>query len=386
MSQFQVHMKDHSQSRIVPAAMDSAASAEAASGEGLADGEVLLHIERFAFTSNNITYAVAGDQIGYWKFFPPIGGPDAQMQGWGVIPVWGFATVSASKTDGVEVGERLFGYLPPADTLTIRPVGINDKRLIDGSSHRAELPPTYNSYARLKGEPDYDPAMDANRMLLWPLHVTSFCLWDAIKDADWYGAKQIVILSASSKTSIGLAYALDGDESAPPVRGITSAGNVEFVKSLDLYDSTVSYAQLEDLDTTVPTVIVDMSGDNGVLSRLHTALGDNMKQCVKVGLTHWEEAGGDNSGIIKARSHFFFAPSHVQKRIKDWGADGFQQKTSDFLQLTAKRSADWMSVRTLKGLDGLAELYDDILNGKVAPNEGLIVDMDPATGKKGAES
>jgi len=33
--------------------------------------EVLLKIDRFAFTANNVTYGVAGDQIGYWQFFPP---------------------------------------------------------------------------------------------------------------------------------------------------------------------------------------------------------------------------------------------------------------------------------------------------------------------------
>jgi hypothetical protein len=29
-----------------------------------------LRIRKFAFTANNITYAVVGDMIGYWKCFP----------------------------------------------------------------------------------------------------------------------------------------------------------------------------------------------------------------------------------------------------------------------------------------------------------------------------
>ena len=36
----------------------------------LAEGEVLLAVESFALTANNVTYGAAGDMIGYWKFFP----------------------------------------------------------------------------------------------------------------------------------------------------------------------------------------------------------------------------------------------------------------------------------------------------------------------------
>ena len=36
----------------------------------LADGEVLLKVDRFAFTANNVTYGVVGDRFSYWDFFP----------------------------------------------------------------------------------------------------------------------------------------------------------------------------------------------------------------------------------------------------------------------------------------------------------------------------
>ncbi len=29
-----------------------------------------LRVDAFGFTANNITYAAAGDLIGYWTFFP----------------------------------------------------------------------------------------------------------------------------------------------------------------------------------------------------------------------------------------------------------------------------------------------------------------------------
>ena len=39
----------------------------------LADGEALLRVESFGLTANNITYAVFGDAMNYWDFFPASG-------------------------------------------------------------------------------------------------------------------------------------------------------------------------------------------------------------------------------------------------------------------------------------------------------------------------
>ena len=55
----------------------------------LGPDEVLLAVDRFALTANNITYAVAGEMLGYWNFFPA-------ENGWGRIPAMGYADVVAS--------------------------------------------------------------------------------------------------------------------------------------------------------------------------------------------------------------------------------------------------------------------------------------------------
>ncbi|HNS86966.1 MAG TPA: DUF2855 family protein, partial [Parvularculaceae bacterium] len=60
----------------------------------LKDGEILVKVDRFALTANNITYGVVGEKIGYWKFFPA-------EDGWGVVPVWGFADVVQSQCGDV---------------------------------------------------------------------------------------------------------------------------------------------------------------------------------------------------------------------------------------------------------------------------------------------
>jgi len=358
MTEFQVRKNDLTQSRLVET-----------DDLDIESGEILVKVDRFALTANNITYGVAGDKLGYWQFFPPAG---EDPHGWGVLPVWGFADVISSTIDEIPVGDRLYGYFPPATQLKMRPVNVSATRLIDGAEHRSSLPPGYNSYRRVNAEPTYQSDMDNERAVLFPLHITSFCLWDVLKGRDWYGARQLIIVSASSKTSVGLAYALAADESAPPQTGITSTRNIPLVKKLGIYDTTISYDDLTEINPTIPTVIVDMSANAKVLAKLHTHLGEQMKHCINVGLTHWDQSGA-TGGTISERSEFFFAPGHIQKRIKEWGAVGFEQKSQGFMRETAEKCRGWLQLREVEGLQGLADVYLDVCHGRVAADEGIVI-------------
>ncbi|MEM9935247.1 MAG: DUF2855 family protein [Bacteroidota bacterium] len=335
------------------------------------EGEILVKIQKFAYTANNITYAAAGDMIGYWNFFPPMG---EETEGWGIIPVWGFAEVTESKHPEVPVGDKLFGYFPPAKYVKMKAVGVREGRVIDGSAHRAKLPKVYNLYRRVLNEPNYNPVYDRARMLLFPLHLTAYCIWDSVQMNDWYGAEQIIILSASSKTSTGTAYAFKADENSPKLIGMTSARNLEAVKGFNIYDEVLTYDDLQKIDPGTPTVIVDMSGNAKVMAGLHTLLGDNMKFTINVGLTHWDNTK-PQPGIIQGRSQFFFAPSHVQKRVSEIGQEGFDQLSAKFLMQTAAKTQEWLTFQTLKGLEELADIHPDVCMGKIAPDVGLIVEV-----------
>ena len=282
----------------------------------LADGEILVKVDRFAFTANNVTYGVVGERIGYWKFFP------VADDGWGIIPVWGFGDVVESKCEGISTGERLYGYWPMASHLVMTPAKISETRLFDGAAHRQDLPPVYNSYARVGNEPHYDPAMDDERMTLFPLYATSFCLYDFFKDNDWFGAAQIIIPSASSKTAIGTAYAIRTDNAPPAMIALTSARNKAAVEALKLYDSVLTYDEIDAVDAGKPSAIIDMSGNGDVLGKLHKHLGDNMTYTSNVGVTHYD-ANAMGPDFIRERSAMFFAPGHIQKRAKDWGPGEF---------------------------------------------------------------
>ena len=88
----------------------------------LADGQVRVRVDRFAFTSNNITYAAFGQAMQYWQFYPVPADPDGTA--WGCIPVWGFAVVTQSQHPGVPVGERLYGYWPMASHAVVQPLSL----------------------------------------------------------------------------------------------------------------------------------------------------------------------------------------------------------------------------------------------------------------------
>ena len=323
----------------------------------LQEGEALVRVERFAFTANNVTYGVVGERIGYWKFFP------VAEEGWGVIPVWGFGDVVASKCEGVAPGERLYGYWPMASHLVIAPAKISDARLVDGAAHRRELPPVYNSYARVRNEPHYDAAMDDERMTLFPLYATSFCLYDFFRDNDWFGADAVIIPSASSKTAIGTAYAIKTDAAPRPMIGLTSARNRAAVEALNLYDSVLTYDEIETIDAGVPSAIIDMSGNGEVLGKLHKHLGDNMKYTSNVGVTHYD-ANAMGPDFIRERSAMFFAPGHIQKRAKDWGPGEFEKRGFAFWRDAAVKSRDWLTIRRETGADAVECVYREVLNGE----------------------
>ena len=85
-----------------------------ATSRALEPGQALLGVDSFGLTTNNITYAVFGEAMSYWDFFPA-------EDGWGRVPVWGFANVAAAGDTDLPEGSRVFGYFPPSSAPRRRP-------------------------------------------------------------------------------------------------------------------------------------------------------------------------------------------------------------------------------------------------------------------------
>ena len=105
-----------------------------------ADGEIVLRIDEFAHTANNLTYARLGDAVGYWTSFPT-----ADLA-WGRIPAWGNATVVDSRHREIAVGDRFYGFVPMASHVVMRPDRVRVGGFVDAAASRAALSAVYASY------------------------------------------------------------------------------------------------------------------------------------------------------------------------------------------------------------------------------------------------
>ncbi|MEP6873907.1 MAG: DUF2855 family protein [Burkholderiales bacterium] len=339
----------------------------------LADGAVRLRIDAFALTSNNITYAAFGDAMNYWGFFPT---GDAAT---GCIPVWGFANVTESRAAGVAVGERFYGYYPIASDVVLQPARITPAGFFDGAEHRRELHAVYNQYSRCAADPGYASAHEAEQALLRPLFLTSFLIDDFLADNAFFGARTVVLSSASSKTAYGTAFCLAqrrGGADAVKVVGLTSPGNVTFTRALGCYDEVLTYDAVNTLQANAPTVYVDFSGSVTVRASVHQHFGEHLAYSCSVGGTHWD-ALGSGKGLPGPRPVLFFAPAQVKKRNADWGPTGLQQRMAAawgaFMQPLTNPANPWLRVVHGEGRAAVEAVYATLLGGTVNPAEGYLL-------------
>ncbi len=286
----------------------------------LPDEALLVKIDRFALTANNITYAVLGDQLKYWQLFPA-------PENFGNIPVWGFGEVIASKHPGISEGERLFGYFPMATHLVIEAADVTKRGLRDAAAHRQGVAPVYNAYARVSGDPSFAGRQGDYQALLRPLFMLSFLVDDFLAENEFYGAQSVMLSSASSKTAFGLAHLLHTLHKDIRVIGLTSAGNTDFVRSLGCYDDVVTYDRVGSLLTDQPVAFVDMAGNSELRAKLHRHFGEQIKYSGRIGLTH-RSSSTDEPELPGAKPTWFFAPDQIRKRAREWGPGGIDVRFS----------------------------------------------------------
>jgi hypothetical protein len=334
----------------------------------LRSGEALLSIDKFAFTANNITYAAFGDAMQYWAFFPA-------PEGWGRIPVWGFADVVRSEHEAIGEGERVYGYLPMSTHLVVQPDRVTDGGFVDASPHRAELPAAYQQYSRVAGDPDYDPNHEDEQALLRPLFMTSVLIEDFLADNDVFGARSVVLSSASSKTALGVAFLASRNRpSECEVIGLTSPRNVAFCERVGYYDRVLAYDALDSLSSDTPTVFVDMAGDGELLYAVHRHFDASLRHSCIVGATHWEQRGGQRE-LPGPSPEFFFAPTRLKKRRQDWGPGGVEKRLSDAWRAFLPSVNGWMKIVHSDGPGGVEAVYRETLEGKVSPELGHVLSL-----------
>ena len=333
----------------------------------LPDDALLVKVTRFALTANNITYAVLGDELKYWQLFPA-------PKDFGNIPVWGFGEVIASKHPGIFEGDRLFGYFPMATHLVIEAADVTKRGLRDAAAHRQNVAPVYNIYARVSGDAAYAGRQGDYQALLRPLFMLSFLVDDFLAENEFYGARSVMLSSASSKTAFGLAHLLHTLRKDIRVIGLTSAANTDFVRSLGCYDDVVTYDRVTSLPSDSPVAFVDMAGNSELRATLHGHFGDRMKYSGRIGLTH-RSSSADEPELPGAKPSWFFAPDQIRKRAKEWGPGGIDARFGAAWSGFAPMLDRWLSVIEGRGEEAVKQVYLDTLNGRVPPEQGHVLSL-----------
>ncbi len=356
---FIVAKNDLQQSKVIETQLPDAAA--------LPDDALLVKVDRFAFTANNITYAVLGDQLKYWQLFPT-------PKTFGNVPVWGFGDVIASRHPGIATGERLFGYFPMATHLVIEAADVSKRGLRDAAPHRQGVAPVYNAYSRVSGDPAFEGRQGDYQALLRPLFMLSFLVDDFLAENEFFGARSVMLSSASSKTAFGLAHLLHVLRKPIRVIGLTSASNVEFVKSLGCYDEVVTYDRVGSLPSDYPVAYVDMAGNSALRETLHRHFGEQMKYSGRVGLTH-RSTIPDEGQLPGAQPTWFSAPDTIRKRAKEWGPGGIEARFGPAWAGFVPMLDRWLKVTEGRGPAAVSKVYLDTLNGRVPPDQGHMLSL-----------
>jgi len=330
----------------------------------LPPGRARLRIDGFALTTNNVTYAVFGDALQYWSFFP------TADPAWGRVPVWGFAEVVETTAPDCAVGERLYGYFPMASELVIEPGRADDRGVADLAPHRQAMAGAYNRYTRCATDPVYDAAREAQQMLLYPLFFTSFVVDDFFAGRDDFGADAMIVSSASSKTAIGVAFL--AHRRGRRVIGLTSPANRDFVEGLGIYDAVVDYADAPGLGAGTAG-FVDIAGNADVVRAVHTAYGDRLAHSMIVGGTHWDHtATATDAALPGPRPEFFFAPTQVAQRTAEWGRDELDRRMGAAWTAYSDWTDRWLDVRPIVGSDAVAAAWGELVAGHIDPRVGYV--------------
>ncbi|MDM0019021.1 DUF2855 family protein [Variovorax saccharolyticus] len=329
----------------------------------LQEGQILLAVDRFALSANNLSYAGTDFGAAFWDLFPA-------PAPWGRLPVWGFATVARSRHPLIAHGERVFGLLPMSTCLVVEPGEVTRSGFCDTSGTRASSAAPYRRYARSAVE----PAREDLHAVLRPLFFTSFVLDDHLAGHGFFGARTVLLSSASSKTALGTAFLLR-QRGRVHVCGLSSARHGGFVRSTGCFDQVLAYEQLHGLMPALPVAYVDFSGDAALRQQVHRRFGAQLACSLRVGATH-RRPSAEFLDLTGPPVRIFFGPAEIEKRRTDWGGRTLLARLEAASLRFEAAAAPWLAIAPRTGLGQFEPAYFSLLHGTANPAEAFVVWLD----------
>jgi hypothetical protein len=211
------------------------------------------------------------------------------------------------------------------------------------------------------------------------LFLTSFMLADFLEDNNFFGARQMMVSSASSKTAYGTAFCIE-DRERIRIVGLTSARNAGFVRGLGCYDATIGYDDLTTLDRNKPTIYVDFSGDEMLRARVHVHFGDALVYDCFAGSAANSECLKDTA-LLGPTPKFYFAPVQIKKRNADWGPAEvnrrFNEAQTRFIEWVSRADKRWIEIVEHHGFERAQRVIAELRANDGDPREGQIVRLAP---------
>ncbi|CAG8565123.1 11096_t:CDS:2, partial [Acaulospora colombiana] len=375
----------------------------------LPPNHVILRVERFGFSANNVTYGLLGEHphFLYFDFHPAPTTQTTSSKTHGVIPVWGYATVVRSTHSEIQAGERVFGYLGMSRYLVL-PVEshVNKFNFYVPRPHLPADRRPYNQMTRCNADPLYDANREDELMIFRPLFWTSFWCEDWLHKTGIINTVQnVIISSASSKTAYCLAFVLDlrrkyqrvaipkgakwtkhsGNPDKLRIIGLTSKKNVKFTTRLGLYDEVLSYDDVQRLSQRPGQfAYVDVAGNEELNKKVSKSLEGRVNRCVALGMSHPPGKDEDAKFGNTAQFEQFFMPEWLVKRREELSIQeitGLQYDGWSALMQTCHQWINieriwWPSAATwMDEVPSVLDVYEEIVGGEVGPERGIIMSM-----------
>lgn len=213
-------------------------------------------------------------------------------------------------------------------------------------------------------------------LVLRPVFSLSFCCAFYLQTERYFGATRIIISSASSKAALGLCHLLAEDRlSNIEVCGITSAPNVGIVSERGQFDRVYSYDAIDDLPADRPTIFIDISGDPGVLSKVHHRLKDRLVYSCQAGFTHWDFVANEQETLPGPTPQLFSTPAHMVSLRNRWGIEGYWERFSREYQSFLAYVTPWLRIDHKPGKQAVEQSYNEVLSGAVPPDVGYVLSI-----------
>jgi len=243
-------------------------------------------------------------------------------------------------------------------------------------------------------------------MIYRPLFWTSFWCEDWLHSTGiTKAATDVLISSASAKTAYCLAFVLGlrrahgkvalpsgkgwsrGEEGngKPRIVGLTSKKNLEFTKSLGLYDEVLVYDDVDRLrtDADAKWAYVDVAGNRSLNGRVAAVLQSRIIKGVSLGMSDPSGKLSNPKDKTTPLEMFFMVEWLSIRRAQlptkeiakmQWAAwDALMRSCHAWLTI---ERVWWGSAKSwMAETKGVTEAYEEVVKGEVGPDRGIVMSM-----------